>query len=106
MDDDEVFSLHRRDFDVRRFIGKRLRWEERKRQVRDGFTKFGARGAIPGVDFVEGFEPLATRVFDNADQVKAGVGDGSCFIGKADQGKSHARSPDFGVIGFCGFEGG
>jgi len=104
MDDGEVFSIDRRDFDVRRFIGKRLRGEELEGQVRDGCTEFGTRGAVPGVDFVERFEGRAGCVFGDADQVEARVGDGPGFVGKANQGKGRARSPDFGVIGLRGFE--
>jgi hypothetical protein len=104
MDDGEVFSLDRWHFDERWFIGKRLRGEKLEGQVRDGCTEFGARGAVPGVNFVERFERRGGCVFGDADQVEARVGDGSCFIGKADQGKSHARGPNFGVIGFRGFE--
>jgi hypothetical protein len=101
MDDGEVFSLAWWDFDPRRRFGERLRREELERQVSDGFPKFGAVGAVPGINFVEGLKHGALRGFSDADEVEAGVGDGSGFVGEADQWKSHPRGPDFGVISSC-----
>jgi hypothetical protein len=103
VDDGEVLSRGWWDFDARRGFGERLRREEGEGQVRDGVTELGARGAVPGVDFVEVFEQRAFCGRDSY-QIDTCVGDGSCPIGEADQGEGHARSPDFGVFSSCGFE--
>ena len=106
MDDREVLAPGCRDFDARRFFWQRLRREKRERQMRNGFAELGTIGAVPGIDFVERSQRGTFCGFDNADQVEAGVGDGSGAVGKADQGESRARGPDFGVIGSGGFERG
>lgn len=105
MDDSEIFAPGRRDFNARRNFGERLGGEKRKGQVRDGGAEFGAGGAVPGVDFVEGFEQRAFCRCD-AQQIEAGVGDGAGSVGEADKGEGNARGPDFGVIGPGGFERG
>ena len=73
--------------------------------MRDGFTKLGTVGAVPGINFIERFERWACCVGD-ADEVESCVGDGTGFIGEADQRQSDAGRPDFGVIGSRGFESG
>jgi hypothetical protein len=48
------------------------------------FAEFGSVGAVPRINFVEGCERFAFCGVDDADQVEAGVGDGSGFVGEAD----------------------
>jgi hypothetical protein len=84
MKDGEVFSSGGRDFDARRGFRKGLHREKREGQVCDSFAEFGAGGSVPGVDFVERFQRGAVCVFGYTDEIKACVGDGSCFIGEAD----------------------
>jgi len=55
VDDREVFPFRRRNFDARWNFGQGLRGEKRERQVRDGRAEIGAAGAVPGINFVEGF---------------------------------------------------
>lgn len=98
MNDRELLPRGRRNVDARRRFGKSLRGEKRERQMRHGRAKLGPRRAIPGVNFVERCERFAFRVVDHADQFEPGVSDGARAVGKTDQGKNYARSPDFGVI--------
>jgi hypothetical protein len=105
MNNGEILPFHLRHCDARRRFGQRLRGVKRERQMRDGCAEFGARGAVPGVNFVKGFERVAFCIVDDADQVKAGIGDGSGFIGETDKGKNDARGPYFGVIRANGFQG-
>ena len=72
----------------------------------DGIAKLGTVRTVPGIDGIKVFELRDAGTFDHADQVESGVGDGACAIGKANQRKHRARSPDFGVIGAGGFESG
>jgi hypothetical protein len=106
MDDGELFSITGRNRYARRNVGKSLRGEKLERQVGDGLPEFRTDGAVPGVDFVEGRQRWTFCVLYNADQVDAGVGNGSGAVGEPDQGEGRARGPDFGVIGFCGFQSG
>jgi hypothetical protein len=103
MNDREIFPRDRWDFDARRRLGKFLGREKSEGQMRNGFAKFGARGAVPGIDFVERFEHLALEVRD-ADEIQASVGDRSGFVGKSDQRNSDAWDPHLGVAGSGGFE--
>jgi hypothetical protein len=83
MDDGEVLSSGWWHFDARRRVGERLRWEEFKRQVRDGFPELGPRGAVPGVDRVEPIKQRALGCSD-ADEIEPGVGDRSRAVGETD----------------------
>jgi hypothetical protein len=73
--------------------------------MRYGRAEFGPRGAVPGINGVKRFQRRAFS-FGNTDKVEACGGDGSGFVGEPDQGENCARGPDFGVIGFRGFERG
>ena len=100
MDRGEILDRGRRHGDTR--IGEPRnwkRWKERERQVGDGRAKFRPIRSIPGINRIERFERGNSRGFIDADQVEAGVGDGSGPVGKADQGESGTWRPDLSVIG-------
>jgi len=75
-----------------------------ERKMTDGVAKFGAIGAIPGIDRIELGEFGNARAFDHAHQVEPGVDDGAGAVGEADQRQDGARRPDFRVIGAGGFK--
>lgn len=105
MKDREVFDRRGWNFDARRRMSlQRERGEKRERQMTHGVAKFGAIRAVPGVNRIEGLECGDFCVIDDADQVKAGVGDRADFVGETDQRHGGARDPDFGVIGAGAFE--
>lgn len=65
--------------------GGRRRWEKGERQVTDSRSKFGAVCAVPGIDGVEGFERGNAGIFEDADEIETGIGDGASAVGKTDQ---------------------
>jgi len=107
MDHGEILTSSRRDRNARDAFGRRRKCgKECEGQMTDRFAELGAVRTVPGIDGIEVFELRDAGTFDHADQVESGVGDGACAIGKANQRKHRARSPDFGVIDASGFESG
>ena len=70
----------------------------------DGVAKFRAIGPVPGINGVERFERGDWGIFDDADQVKAGVGNRPDTVGKTNQREHRAGRPDLGVIRARSFE--
>jgi hypothetical protein len=83
--------------------GNRERRKERERQMRHGVAKFLAVRAVPGINGIEGLKRGDAGVFEHADQVEAGVGDGAGPVDAADQRENGARRPDFGIVRFRRF---
>lgn len=80
--------------------------EEGEGEMANCVTKVRARGAVPGINRVEGVEHGNVGFFHDAQQVESCIGDGASAIGEADQREHRARNPDLGVIGARGFERG
>ncbi len=107
MDHGEILNRRRRDGNPRdSLFRRRERGEKREGEMADRFAKLGTVGSVPGVDGIEGFEFGYAGVFDDAEQVEAGVGDGARAAGEADERKHGTGGPDFGVSGAGGFERG
>ena len=105
MNDREMFDRDGGNFDAGNADDvDRERGEKRERETAHGIAKFGAIGAVPGIDRVEGFEFGNTRVVDDAEKFEAGIGDGSDAIGELNERNDRPRDPDFGVIRAGGFE--
>ena len=110
VDDGEVFDGLVGDNDAR--FGDALdreRGEKREGEMADGIAKFGAVGAIPGVDGIElreiGEAATGSGVgVVDAKEIEAGVGDGLGSFGKLNEWQNRARGPDFGVVGTMRFE--
>ena len=103
----EIFRRLNRHGDARDAIRRwRDRGKERERKMAHGIAKFRAVRSVPGIDGIERFQLPNAGVFNHANQIDAGIGDGPRAIGKTDQGKQRARDPDFGVIGSGSFQGG
>lgn len=83
MDDGEVLSGGWWNFNSWRGFGERLRGEKGEGQGRDSLAELGSGCAVPGIDFVEGFQQGAFCCGD-AQEVEAGVGDCSGAVGEAD----------------------
>ena len=79
------------------FHGRRKRGEKRKRKMAHSISKLRTMGPVPGIDRVERFELRDAGPFHHSHQIQAGIGDGACTIGEADQRKHWARHPNFGV---------
>jgi hypothetical protein len=74
----------------------------------DGIAKFGVIRAVPGINGIESCEVVQARcfarAFGDADEIEAGVGDGSGAVGELDEREDGARGPEFGVVSARGFE--
>ena len=73
--------------------------------MRDGFPELRTSRAVPGVDGIERLQRRTLGIGD-ADELDAGIRDGTGAVGKSDQREGHARSPDFRVFGSGGLERG
>ena len=87
MNGGEVFDGTRRDLNARcsdHVDG--LGGKECEGEMADGVAKLRVIGAVPGVDGIEGCEVAQTRgrarAIGDADEVEAGVGDGSGAVGE------------------------
>ena len=104
---DEVLHRRRRDRNPRdSFLRWRKRGEKCEREMANGVAKLGTVGAVPGIDRVERFKLRDTRVFDDAEKIESGIGDGAGVVGETDQRQQRTRGPDFGVGGACSFQSG
>lgn len=103
----KVLDSRRRDSDRRHaFRRRRKRGEKSEGKMADGVAEIGAIRSVPGIDGIEGFEFRDAGVFDHAQQIEAGIGDRTCAIGEADQGKHRAGGPDFRIRRAGGFKRG
>ena len=86
MNGGEIF--HRRGGNFNRRSGvvlKRESGEEREGEIANGVAKLRAIGAVPGVDGIEWAERAERSIFDDANEVESGVGDGARAVGEANQ---------------------
>ncbi len=83
---------------------QRERRKERERKIAHRIAKIRTIGAIPGVNGIEWAQCVERSLVDDADQVEAGVGDGSRAAGEAEQWQNRALRPDFGIFGSRRFQ--
>jgi hypothetical protein len=77
---------------------------ENERKMRDGASKFFARGSVPRHDLIEAVQ--ASRISAELDHVESGGWNRTHSIGELNERHIPGRHPNFGVVGTEGLERG